>query len=271
MADRIASSLLKLLTYIVFVISTAVILFPVFKGIHYFNPTFFTEFPSQGMTQGGIFPAIVGSLLLMSLVAVFSVPVGVLIGVFLSEYAKPTWLSALLRTTITTMTSIPSIVYGLFGLAFFCITMGFGTSLLSASFTLSIMTVPFVGGSVSNFLMAVSNDLREAAMAIGADKRETVFMVIRAAKTGILSSTLLGLGRAFGETAPILVTGAVFYATNLPRRLTDPIMTLPTHIYAVVTNFPEDAYWMAYGSAALMVIIIVAIYSIVQWIRRRSS
>jgi len=270
MADRIVLLFLRLFTYTIFVVSNTVILFPVFKGIRYFTPTFFTEFPSHGMTKGGIFPAIVGSLLLILLVSAFSVPLGVLVGIFLSEYAKPTWLSAVLRTTITIMTSIPSIVYGLFGLAFFCITMGFGTSLLSASLTLSIMAIPFVGGSVSNFLMAVSNDLREATMAIGADKRETVFMIIRAAKTGILSSMLLGLGRAFGETAPILVTGAVFYATSLPRSLTEPIMTLPTHIYAVITNFPEETHWMAYGSAALMVIIVGVIYSTVQWMRRRS-
>lgn len=271
MVDRITSILLRIMTYAIFITSTVVLLFPLVKGLGYFSVDFFTRFPSQGMTQGGVLPAIVGSIYLIALVCIISVPAGILIGIFLSEYAKPLWLASLLRVAITMMTSIPSIVYGLFGLAFFCITMKLGTSLIAASFTLSIMTIPFVGGSVSNFLMAVSKDLREAAIAMGADKRETVFMVIRAARTGILSSSLLGLGRAFGETAPILVTGAVFYATNLPKRLTDPVMTLPTHVYAVITNFPEDAYWMAYASAALMIIIIIAIYSVVQWIRRRSS
>ncbi len=248
-----------------------VILTIVLPGLKYFlKPGFFTEFPKTGMTEGGIFPALVGSILLIVLVFAISIPLGLFATIFITEFA-PKRLSRILQNLSATMNGIPSIIYGLFGLSFFCIKLSLGTSLLSASLTLTAMAVPFFISGAAEFLRAVPKELREGVLALGANKFDLTVMVLRASKNGLLTALILTLGRAFSETAPILVTGAVFYATKLPTSLRDPVMTLPTSIYAIVMNLGERSQWMAQGMASLMTIIMIGIYSIVQRIRRHSK
>ena len=259
---------LRILSYAVFLAMLFVLVSIVVSGLPYlFRPGFFTAWPRRAMSEGGIFPMLVGSLMLMALVFAISIPVGLVGTIFLSEIA-PRKFSLFLQSLAATMNSVPSIVYGVFGLALFCIKLNFGTSLISASLTLSTMSIPFFMNSAVEFLRAVPKELREGVISLGANKLQATLMVLRASRNGILTSLMLTLGRAFSETAPILVTGAVFYSTRLPGKLTDPVMTLPTSIYAIVMNLGESSQWMAKGMASLMVSIMMFIYSVVQITRR---
>lgn len=259
---------LRIISYGVFVAMLFVLVSIVVSGVPYFfRPGFFTAWPQRAMSEGGIFPMLIGSLMLMGLVFAISVPVGLIGTIFLSELA-PRGISMFLKSLAGTMNSVPSIVYGVFGLAFFSVKLGFGTSLLSASLALSTMSIPFFMNSAVEFLRAVPKELREGVISLGANKLQATLMVLRASKNGILTSLMLTLGRAFSETAPILVTGAVFYSTKLPGKLTDPVMTLPTSIYAIVMNLGERSQWMAKAMASLMVLIMIAVYSLVQITRR---
>ncbi len=259
---------LRIITYAVFAIMVLTLAIIVVSGLpHFFRPGFFTEWPRRAMSEGGIFPMLIGSLMLMALVFEVSIPVGLIGTIFLSEIA-PRKLSMVLQSLAATMNSVPSIVYGVFGLSFFCVRLSMGTSLISASLTLSTMSIPFFMNSAVEFLRAVPKELREGVIALGASKLQATLMVLRASRNGVLTSLILTLGRAFSETAPILVTGAVFYTTKLPVRLTDPVMTLPTSIYAIVMNLGEESQWMAKGMASLMVLITIGVYFLVQLMRR---
>ncbi|AEH50634.1 PstA family ABC transporter permease [Pseudothermotoga thermarum] len=259
---------LRVISYVVFAAVLSVIITITVPGIkHFFKPGFFTEFPKAGMTEGGIFPALIGSLLLICLVFAISIPLGLFATIFVAEFA-PKRISWLLQNFSITMNGIPSIVYGLFGLSFFCVKLSLGTSLISASLTLTAMAVPFFISGAVEFLKAVPKELREGVLALGANRFDLTLMVLKASKSGLLTTLILTLGRAFSETAPILVTGAVFYAARLPGSLRDPVMTLPTSIYAIVMNLGERSQWMAQGMASLMTIVMIAIYSVVQMSRR---
>lgn len=263
--------LFRSVTYTVFIALSAVLVTIILSGAKYlFNLSFFIEYPRSGMTEGGIFPALVGSLLLMVAVFFISVPLGLLGTIFISEFA-PRKLSMVLQSLATTMNSIPSIVYGLFGLSLFCVKLALGTSLISASLTLSTMAIPFFITGAVEFTRAVPRELREGVIALGANKLQSTLMVLKASKNGLLTTLMLTMGRAFSETAPILATGAVFYATKLPSKLTDPVMTLPTSIYAIVMNLGEKSQWMAKGMASLMVLIMIIVYTAVQVLRRSKN
>ncbi|MFN4190176.1 MAG: phosphate ABC transporter permease PstA [Pseudothermotoga sp.] len=261
----------RIISYTVFIAFILMLGIIIFSGIVYFTkPGFFTQYPRSAMSEGGIFPMLIGSLLLMVVVFLVSIPTGLLGTIFITEFA-PRRFSMFLQSLAATMNSIPSIVYGLFGLSLFCVKLSLGTSLISASLTLSTMAIPFFINSAAEFLRAVPKELREGVVALGANKFQATLMVLRASKNGLLTALLLTLGRAFSETAPILVTGAVFYATQLPRKITDPVMTLPTSIYAIVMNLGEKSQWMAKAMSSLMVIVMILTYSIVQFLRRHRN
>ncbi len=267
MVETIIRNVFRSVTYILVAMVLFVLGSIVAPGFRFlFQPGFFTEFPRLGMTEGGIFPALVGSALMVLLVFLISVPLAILASIFLSEYLRGRF-SSIFQSICSTMTAIPSIVYGLFGLVFYCVQLGLGTSLLTASLSLSTMTIPFIVTSTTEFLKAVPVDIREAAISLGATKFHVSLMVIRGAWKGMLTAILLGMGKSFGETAPILITGTVFYATQLPRSIHDPVMALPTTIYAIVVNLGERSQWMAQGTASLMVIFVVIIYSAIQIVR----
>ncbi|KLO22169.1 phosphate ABC transporter permease PstA [Marinitoga sp. 1155] len=267
--DLVFSYIFRFLSYLVFFTIVFIFLFVIFDGIKYFSVSFFLESPKNMMTDGGIFPAILGTFLLLFLTLLISVPIGVLTGIFLSEYGNNKF-GRLLDIAITSLSGVPSIVFGLFGLALFSITLGFKTSLLSGALTLSVMALPIISSATREALNGVSNALRESAYALGAKKTEVIYkVVVPAAKSRIITAVLIGAGRVMGETAPVLLTAAVFYSTHLPKSLKDPVMTLPTHIYNIAMVYGESAQWMAKGTASLLMMIILIIYSIAFRIRRK--
>ncbi|MDI3471988.1 MAG: phosphate transport system permease protein [Thermotogaceae bacterium] len=266
--DLILKTIFRILTYSTFLATIGIFLVVIIDGARYFSIDFFIKYPSNAMTEGGVFPAIVGSLILISLGIIFSVPLGIIMGIFLSEYDTLFFIKPI-DVALTSLSGIPSIVYGLFGLSLFCIRMNLGTSLISASLTLSLMTLPVIASSVKEAVKAVPVELREAAYALGCNKTEVISKVLlKAAKNRIITSALIGSGRIFGETAPIILTGAVFFSTHLPKSFLDPVMALPSHIYYASMAYGESAQWMAKASSALLLIIVLIIYSIAFTMRR---
>ncbi|SHE30947.1 phosphate ABC transporter membrane protein 2, PhoT family [Marinitoga hydrogenitolerans DSM 16785] len=267
--DKIISFIFRLISYITFFTIVFIFIFIILDGIKYFSIDFFTQFPKNMMTEGGIFPAIIGTFYLLFLTLIISIPFGVITGIFLSEYGNNK-IGSLLDITITSLSGVPSIVYGLFGLALFSITMGFRTSLISGALTLSVMSLPIISSATREALMAIPNSMRESAYALGANKTEVIYkVIIPSAKSRILTAILIGAGRVMGETAPVLLTSAVFYSTHMPKSIKDPIMTLPTHIYNIAMAYGNDAQWMAKGTASFLMLLVFVIYSIAFRLRRK--
>jgi len=212
----------------------------IYKGVPAISWTFLSEGPKSGMREGGIFPVIVGSLLLTIGTIIASVPFGILTGVYLVEYSKDNWLRRMINLTIVNLAGIPSIVYGLFGMAFFVIAMGLGRSLIAGCLTLGIMSLPVIITATRESLLAIPKSLREASLAIGATQWETTWkIVLPAATPGILTGIILSVSRAAGETAPIMFTAAAFYLPFLPESISDQVMALPYHLYVISTQVPN--------------------------------
>ncbi|GAB6189898.1 phosphate ABC transporter permease PstA [Marinitoga arctica] len=267
--DKTISFIFRFISYITFFVIVFIFVFVILDGIRYFSIDFFTQFPKNMMTEGGIFPATIGTLYLLSLTLIISIPFGVITGIFLSEYGNNK-IGRLLDIAITSLSGVPSIVYGLFGLALFSITMGFGTSLISGALTLSVMSLPIISSATREALMAIPNTMRESAYALGAKKTEVIYkIIIPAAKSRIITAILIGAGRVMGETAPVLLTAAVFYSTHMPKSIKDPVMTLPTHIYNIAMAYGDNAQWMAKGTASFLMILVLLIYSIAFRLRRK--
>ncbi|MEO0293289.1 MAG: phosphate ABC transporter permease PstA [candidate division WOR-3 bacterium] len=242
------------------------------KGVKMISFSFLLEPPRDGMTKGGIFPAIIGTLYLTVLAVLFAFPLGVLSAIYLVEYSKENFLVTIIRTAIGTLAGIPSIIFGLFGLAIFVITFGFGVSILSGSLTLGIMILPMVIKASEEALKAVPHSFREAAYALGATKRQTILKVIvPTALPSIMTGVIISIGRAAGETAPILFTAATFYTRRLPRSVFDEVMALPYHIYALMTEGtrPESQVPIAYGTSVILLTLVLAISSLSIIIRYR--
>jgi len=242
------------------------------KGGRMISWSFLTDIPRAGMTRGGIFPAIVGTFCLTIGALVFAFPLGLLAAIYLVEYAKEGYLMNMIRIAISTLAGIPSIIFGLFGLAVFVIKFRFGVSILSGSLTLSIMILPIIIKASEEAIKAVPNDFREASYALGATKRETIIrVVIPTALPNILTGAIMSVGRAAGETAPILFTAATFYTRKLPKSIFDEVMVLPYHIYALMTEgtSPEYQVPIAYGTAVVLLGLVLAISAIAIIIRYR--
>jgi len=257
--DLIISTVFRIISYFAFLIVIAIFAATIFDGMRYFSWDFFTKPPLQGMSAGGIFPAILGSFYILGLT-------------LLSEYGRNSKLAELILTAITSLAGVPSVVYGLFGLALFSIAFGFRTSIISGSLTLAIMTLPVISSAVQEALSSIPRDIRESAYALGANKTEVIFRVlIPYAKLRILTAILIGGGRAIGETAPVLLTGAIFYSTSMPSNVFDPTMTMPTHIYYITMAYGEGAQWMAKGTISVLMIFVLILYSIAFAMRKRMS
>ncbi len=214
---------------------------------------FLTQPPRMSMTQGGIWPAIWGTVLLTLWTAAFALPIGITAGVYLSEFAPQGVLNRVVRLSIANMAGVPSIVYGLFGLALFVLTMGLGRSVLAGALTLGCLTLPVVITATEEALRQIPRDLRLASLALGATRLRTTWrIVIPAAAPGIVTGSILGLSRAAGETAPILVTAVAFYAP-VPRTLLDETMALPYHLYIMATQAVKPAPDVVWGTALVLV------------------
>ncbi|MCF2612663.1 MULTISPECIES: phosphate ABC transporter permease PstA [Fusobacterium] len=247
-----------------------ILIFVALKGIMGINFEFLFGMPTDGMRSGGIFPAIIGSIYLTLGTILFSVPFGIFTGVYLVEYAKDTKLTRFINLTIINLAGIPSIIYGLFGMALFVIFLNFGSSILSGSLTLGIMCLPVIITAVREALLSVPNNLREASLALGATKWETIYkVVLPAASPGILTGIILSISRASGETAPIMFTAAAFYFPFLPTGIFDQVMALPYHLFVISTQVPNMPLSNMYGTLLVLVVITIGFNLIGAFLRNR--
>lgn len=230
----------------------------IYKGLPAISWEFLTEMPKNGMREGGIFPAIIGTIYLTIGTIIVSVPFGIFTGIYLVEYAKDNLLTRIINLTIINLAGIPSIIYGLFGMALFVIFLGFDVSIVSGSLTLGIMCLPVIITSTRESLLAIPNHLREASLALGATKWETITkVVLPAALPGILTGVILSISRAAGETAPIMFTAVAFYLPFLPETPWDQVMALPYHLYVISTQVPNMP--ISYMNGTLFVLVVITI------------
>jgi phosphate transport system permease protein len=239
-----------------------VVTFLVAQGYRAITWTFLTQPPMDSMTKGGILPCIIGTLCLSLGSMLIALPIGVASAIYLHEYARPGRVLRLIRLGINNLAGVPSVVFGLFGLAFFVVYMKMGTSLLAGSLTLGALTLPVIIGSAEEALRAVPGTYREASLGLGATKWQTIWrVVLPAALPGILTGAILGVGRAAGETAPIMFTAAVFFTPSLPTSLFDEVMALPYHIYVLATAGTEieKTRHLQYGTALVLIVLVLGL------------
>ncbi|MCX8007396.1 MAG: phosphate ABC transporter permease PstA [Coriobacteriia bacterium] len=252
--EAVARALLGTAAALVVGVAGFLLLYIAFRGIPGLSWEFLTDVPRNRGREGGIFPALVGTLYVVFGTGVLTVPLGILGGVYLSEYAPRSPSTRFIRLAVANMAGVPSIVYGLFGLAAFVLAAGIGRSVLAASLTLTCMTLPVVITATEEALRQIPADLRHAALALGASRLRTVWtVVLPAAAPGIVTGIVLGLARAAGETAPILFTGAVFQMRRLPDGPGSQFMALPYHIYTQVTSVPNWNRDLVWGTAFILV------------------
>jgi phosphate transport system permease protein len=269
LAQRLGFALLTVLALVVVVPILLVVASIVIRGIGAINWEFLTAMPRGGMREGGILPAIVGTLLLTIGTAIVAVPIGVGGAVYLAEYARDTALTRSIRLAIVNLAAIPSIVYGLFGLGMFVLFLRFGTSILAGSLTLAIMTLPVIISSSEEALRAVPNEFRLVSAGLGGTRWQGIRnIVLPQALPGIITGVILGLLRAAGETAPILFTVAAFYLPRLPRSPLDQTMALPYHLYVISTQVPGMPARIQYGTALVLLVLVLSLNVLATLIRR---
>ncbi len=271
-AERIGFILLSSAAVLV-LLFLGIILWDIFsKGIGVISWQFLTQAPREGMTEGGIFPAILGTFLVSLITVIFAVPLGMFAAIYLNEYALPGRTTRLIRLAIRNLSGVPSIVYGLFGVVLFVQMMKLGTSVLSAGLTLGLLTLPWTITASEEALKTVPKSYREGALALGATKWYAIRTnVLPYAIPGMLTGVILGLARAAGETAPILFTGAAFALPQLPKSLFDQFMALPYHLYILATQHHDivKVRPIAYGTALVLLCLILLLSTAAIYFRYR--
>ncbi|MGM0417142.1 MAG: phosphate ABC transporter permease PstA [Thermodesulfobacteriota bacterium] len=260
--EKIVFILLRLSALICAAALLVLFYFLVKRGWSAITWTFLTEAPRESMTEGGILPGIIGTLGLSLGAIIVALPIGVMTSVYLTEYAKDGKVLRIIRLGINNLAGVPSVVFGLFGLAVFCIYMNMGVSLLAGALTLSLMSLPIIIGSTEEALRSVPDSYRYASLGLGATKWQTIKKVILpTALPGILTGAILSVSRVAGETAPIMFTGAVFFSPNLPTSVFDEVMALPYHIYVLATAGTniEQTRHLQYGTALVLIVLVFAI------------
>ncbi len=271
LAERIGFTALTLMAIVTVLPIVGTVIYILAQGAPAISLEFITGFPREGMREGGIFPAIIGTLYLALGTSIFSVPLGIAAAIYLSEYASDTPLTRTIRIAIINLAGIPSVVYGLFGLGLFVLFLNFGTSILAASLTLSIMTLPVVISTAEEALRAVPQSFRTVSISLGATRWQTIRrIVLKEALPGILTGVILGLERAVGETAPILFTGAAFFLPRLPGSPFDATMALPYHLFVISTQVPEMPIKIQYGTALVLLAFVLTMNMIATVIRSRA-
>jgi len=256
--QKIAFLFLFLATLLIVVPVGLIVVIIIQKGLPAINWQFLSDIPRHGMRAGGIFPAIIGTVYLVTGAIIFALPIGLLAAIYLSEYSKDNLLNRVIKLAIVNLAGVPSVVYGLFGLALFVIFFKFGTSILSGSLTLGIMILPIIITTSREALESVPQSFREVSLSLGASKWQTIrHVVLPNAIPGILTGTILGLGRAAGETAPILFTVAAFYLPQLPKSIFDQAMALPYHLYVISTQVPNVDEKIRYGTAFVLLALVL--------------
>ena len=274
LTEIIAFNVLKFLAYSVLAIVFTIILFIFWNGSGIISWDFLTKMPENGMMEGGILPAIVGTLLLVVGSSVFAFPIGILSGIYMNEYAKDNAFKKFVSLMTDNLAGIPSVVFGLFGLALFVNVFGFGVSALSGSLTLGLMILPIVIRTTEESLKSIDSSYRLASYSMGATKWYTIRkVVLPAAIPNIITSLIISIGRVAGETAPIIFTAAAYFLPQLMFSYTDPVMALPYHLYVIATSGIDlmKSREIAFGTALVLVAIILILNLIANILRRYLS
>ncbi|MBS1112393.1 MAG: phosphate transport system permease protein PstA [Nitrospirae bacterium] len=253
-------SLIRMLGSAGAIILFIILSFVLYNGVHILSWDFISKPPIEAMTKGGIFPVIVGTVLLTFICMIVVIPIGVTTAIFLSEYSKPGLLLKTVMMSMYTLAGVPSVVFGLFGLAVFVVAFNFGMSLFAGSLTLAIMVLPYIISTSEEALKAVPYSFKEASLACGATKWQTIRKVILpTAMPGILTGAILGTAKVSGETAPIMFTAAAFFTPGVPKSLFEPIMALPYHIYVLATagTHIEETRPVQYGTALTLIVLVL--------------
>ena len=270
LSQRTAFSLLIIATIVVIVPVLVIVLQIIINGANAISWEFLTQAPSQAGKAGGILPAIVGTFYLMLGTIVFALPLGVMAGIYLTEYAKENWLTRSINLAILNLAGVPSIVYGLFGLGIFVLLFHFGMSLLSASLTLACQALAMTVTTSREAILAVPREYREGSLAVGATRWQTIrHLVLPQALPGIITGAVLAMSRAAGETAPILVVGAAFLLPGLPQSPFDQFMALPYHLYTVAAHVPGMPKSTIWGVALVLLVVVLSFNVLATIIRLR--
>jgi len=262
-------------------VAAAVVIIPIFlviififvNGIQAISWEFLTDTPRNGMIEGGIWPAILGTILLTIVTAIVVMPFGIGAAIYLSEYAGDNRFTRAIHMAIVNLAGVPSIVYGLFGLGAFVLFFNFGTSIIAGALTLGLMTLPIIISTSEEAILSVPQEFRIVSRSLGATHWQTVrHVVLPNAVPGIITGVILGLVRAAGETAPILFTVAAFYLPELPRSLLDQTMALPYHLYVISTQVPGMPLEIQYGTALVLLMMVLSftvVAAVIRTIMRR--
>jgi phosphate transport system permease protein len=255
--QKIAFVILGFITLLVVAPIVLTILYVVKNGAGAVTWEFISQPPRNGMKEGGILPAIIGTIVLIIGTMLFSLPLGILSAIYLVEYAKDNFFTRLIKLSVVNLSGIPSIVYGLFGFTFFVVFLKFGTSILAGSLTLAIMSLPVIITATKEALESVPASFREISLSLGATKWQTIrYCVLPYSIPGILTGTVLSLSRAAGETAPILFTVAAFYLPRLPHSVFDQVMALPYHLYVISTQVPNMPAKLSFATGLVLIALV---------------
>jgi len=269
--QKIAFAIFRLLGWVVVGVLLWVLGFIVYNGIGVISWEFLTVAPTDGMTAGGIFPAIVGTLCLIVGSMVFAFPFGVMSAIYMNEYAGNGIVVKFIRVMTNNLGSIPSIVFGLFGMALFVNTLGFGDSIIAGSLTLGLLVFPLIIRTTEEALKAIPDHFRTGSLALGATKLQTICrVVLPMAFPNIITGLILSVGRVSGETAPILFTAAAYFLPKLPSSIFDQVMALPYHLYVIATSGTdiEASRPIAYGTALVLIVIVLFVNILATVLRR---
>ncbi|MCC6753594.1 MAG: phosphate ABC transporter permease PstA [Saprospiraceae bacterium] len=272
--QAIAFWIARIISYSILLILFLILFFILKRGIGVINWEFLTAMPIDGMTKGGILPAIVGTLYLVLMSMIIAFPVGVLSGIYVNEYAKEGAIKQFVKMMTNNLAGVPSIVFGLFGMALFVNRLGFGASILAGSLTLALLALPLIIRTTEESLKAVDDTFRHASYALGASKLRTIRkVVLPIAFPNIITGLILGIGRVSGETAPILFTVAAYFLPKLPQSLFDQAMALPYHLYVISTSGTniQASRPIAYGTAVILILIVLGMNLLANFVRSHYS
>lgn len=265
---KLAVALIKAIAALVVIPIVLVIVFIIVKGIGAINWEFLMAPPRNGMRDGGIMPALLGTIFLTFGTAIAAIPLAIGAAIYLAEYASENRLTRWVRLAIVNLAGIPSIVYGLFGLGAFVLFLGFGTSIIAGSLTLGIMTLPVMISAAEEAILSVPQQFRTVSLSLGATRWQTIrHQVLPHALPGIITGIILGLGRAAGETAPILFTVAAFYLPELPKSIFDQTMALPYHLFVISTQVPGMPLSVQYGTALVLLFLVLSLTMVATIVR----
>jgi len=270
-SQKIAFGIFTAISYAIVAILFIILAFIVVKGIGVISWEFISEMPKNGMTEGGIYPAIVGTLCLVFASMIFAFPVGVFAAIYLNEYTKDGWVKRIIKQMTNNLAGVPSIVFGLFGMSLFVNKLGFGDSILAGGLTLGLLVLPVVIRTTEESLKAVDDTFRQASFGLGASKWQTTSKVVfPIAFPNIITGLILSIGRVSGETAPILFTVAAYFLPKLPSSIFDQAMALPYHLYVIATSGTniEKSRAMAYGTALILIIIVLISNLLANYLRK---